>query len=174
MAVDVATISVGLQSLKSAFEIGKALLNLGLSVQVQDRIREMNEKILAAQESAIASRDYQSTLLKQIGELEKHITQLETWDAEAQTYQLTNVRNPRHIMGSAFAYKPKEGTHTTEPSHFICAKCYEERHKSILHEQDLYPGSCQALICSRCNTIIYKTGHPYPEHFGLRPPKRTK
>jgi hypothetical protein len=43
---------------------------------------------LATYESAIAGRDYQSTLLKQIGESEKHIAQLEARDAEAETYQL--------------------------------------------------------------------------------------
>jgi hypothetical protein len=170
---DVATISAGLQSLKAAFEIGKTVLNLGLSVQVQDRIREMNAKILAAQENAIASRDYQFALLKQIGDLEKAIAELEAWDAEAETYQLTDVRPKGNVMGSAFAYAPKEGTHPTEPSHFICANCYQDRHKSILQEQFLYPGGCDALICPRCSMIIYKDGHPYPEHFGLRPPKRS-
>jgi len=48
----------------------------------------INEILLAAYESAIAGRDYQSTLLKQIGESEKHIAQLEARDAEAETYQL--------------------------------------------------------------------------------------
>jgi hypothetical protein len=38
MAADVATISLGLQSLKAVTDIGKAMLNLGLNVQVQDRI----------------------------------------------------------------------------------------------------------------------------------------
>jgi len=38
---DVATIAAGVQSLKAAFEIGKALLNLGISADIQDRIREM-------------------------------------------------------------------------------------------------------------------------------------
>jgi hypothetical protein len=165
---DVATITAGFQSLKAAFDIGKALLNLGISADIQGRIREMNDRILTAQESAIASRDYQSALLKQIGDLEKQIADFEAWDAEAETYELTNVR-PATVRGSAFAYAPKEGTHTGEPSHFICATCYQERHKSILHEQMLQPGMCDTLICPRCNVILYRIGHPYPEHFGLRP-----
>jgi hypothetical protein len=70
---DIATITAGFQSLKAAVDIGKTLLKLSVSAEVRDQIREMNEKILTAQESAIASRDYQSALLKQIGELEKQI-----------------------------------------------------------------------------------------------------
>src|SRR5258708_40057191 len=105
---DVATITAGLQSLKAAFDIGKTMLNLGVTAEVQDRIREMNEKILTAQEGAIASRDYQSALLKQIGDLEKQIADFEAWEAEAETYKLANVRVPNHPMGMAFAYAPKE------------------------------------------------------------------
>jgi hypothetical protein len=169
MAVDVATISVGLQSLKAAFEIGKTLLNLGLSVQVQDRIREMNEKILAAQESAIASRDYQSTLLKQIGDLEKHIAQLEAWDAEAQTYELKDVG--KFGLTGRLAYAPKEGTHTSEPAHLLCANCYQQRHKSFLQTEHLQ-GACEVLICHECASVIYIKGHLYPQHAAVLPKKK--
>jgi hypothetical protein len=172
MAVDVAAISIGYQSLKAAFEIGKALLNLGLSVQVQDRIRDMNEKILAAQESAIASRDYQSTLLKQIGDLEKHIADLEAWDAKAQAYQLTDL-GKSGITGK-FAYASKEGTHTSEPAHLLCASCYQQRHKSILQSQKLYPGACDILICHRCTSVIYLTGHPSPLHAAMLPKRSSR
>jgi hypothetical protein len=161
---DAVTISAGLQSLKAAFDIGKAVLNLSISAQIQDRVREMNDKILSAQESAIASRDYQSALLKQIGDLETQIAQLEAWDTEADTYELRNVRDEHDPTGRTFAYAPKAGTHPSEPSHFICQHCYQERHKSILQQQTLHPGLCNALICYRCNAIIYITGHPYAEH----------
>lgn len=172
MAIDVATISVGFQSLKAAFDIGKALLNLGLSVQVQDRIREMNEKILAAQESAIASGDYQSALLKQIGNLEKHITELEAWDAEAKTYCLTDVG--KHGVTGKFAYAPKEGTHFSEPAHLLCAQCYQDRHKSILQAQVLYPGMCDTLMCHRCQSVVYITGEPLPRHFQSKPQRSSR
>jgi hypothetical protein len=45
MAADVATISLELQSLKAVTDIGKALLNLGLNVQVQDRIRNKRDTL---------------------------------------------------------------------------------------------------------------------------------
>ncbi len=168
---DAAIISAGFQSLKASIEIGKALLKMGISAEIKDRIREMNDGILAAQESALASQQHQSALIKQVGELEKQIAELETWNAEAETYKLTNVRAPNHPMGMAFAYAPKEGTHTGEPPHFICANCYQERHKSILQEQTLYPGRAVGLVCPRCSVIVYKEGYPMPDHFGLRRPK---
>ena len=163
----------GLQSLKAAFDIGKALLNLSISAEVQDRIREMNEKILAAQESAIASRDYQSALLKQIGELEKQIADFEAWEAEARDIQTRECWNIKSSHGNGVCFcAERRNPCRSEPPHFICANCYQERHKSILQEQTLPPGLADALICPRCNVIIYKHGHPYLEHFGLRSPKR--
>jgi len=154
---DVATIAAGFQSLKAAFDIGKALLNLGISAEIQDRIREMNDRILTAQESAIASRDYQSALLKQIRDLEKQIADSETWDAEAETYQLKDLRRAGDPRGSIFAYAPKEGTHTSEPAHLICTECYNNRHKSYLQNQEIF-GRIPALFCQHCGNVIYLLG----------------
>jgi Zn-dependent M16 (insulinase) family peptidase len=101
---DAMAISSGLQSLKSAFEIGKALLQLGVSADISARISEMNERILAAQESAIVSREYQSTLSQQINDLKKHIVDLEAWETEAETYQLEDIS-----QSGLLAYMPKPG-----------------------------------------------------------------
>ena len=122
----------------------------------------MNEKILAAQESAIASRDYQSTLLNQIRDLEKHIAELEAWDAEAETYQLADVG--KFGVTGKFAYAPKQGTHTSEPAHLLCAQCYQERHKSILQSQQMSSPLAEVLICNRCAAVIYLTGDPNERH----------
>jgi hypothetical protein len=138
----------------SAFGIGKALLNLGISAEVRERISDMNERILAAQESAIASRKYQATLLNHIGELERKITDLETWDAGAKTYQLIDMRPPEYHIGSAFAYAPKDGSHMGEPPHRIRATCYQEKHKSILHGQTLSPDFVQFSCAIDAETFV--------------------
>jgi hypothetical protein len=153
---DVATIAAGYQSLKSAFEIGKTLLKLSASVEIQDRIREMNEKILAAQESAIASRDYQSALLKQISELETKIAEFEKWDAEAERYELADVRSKADPRGTAIVYVLKEARDPSKPQHFLCTQCFEERHKSILQKEKLFRN--EVLICNRCESILYLVG----------------
>jgi hypothetical protein len=148
--------------------IGKALLKLGVSAEVSLRISEMNEKILSAQESAIAARDYQSSLLKQIGNLEQRVADLEAWDAEAETYELANIRDQGNPNGAVFAYRPKKDTHMGEPPHFICEPCFQEGHKALLHSQILMPGRCDTLICYRCVSVIYLTGQPFREHVEMR------
>jgi hypothetical protein len=170
---DAATISAGLQSLKAAFDISKALLNLGLSAQIKDQIREMNDRILAAQESAIASRDYQSALLKQINDLEKQIADLEKWDAEAETYQLTDIGRPvptPFVHRVVYAYCPKQGTHTTEPPHSLCANCFNDRHKSILQPQQLV-GHIDTLFCQRCHEVLYLAGERPAQGAKPAPPR---
>lgn len=157
MMTDAAVITAGFQSLKTAFEIGKALLKLGISAEIKDQIREMNDAILAAQQSTLASQQHESALLKQIGELEKQIANFEAWETEAETYQLTNLRRADDPRGSILAFAPKEGTHTSEPAHLLCAECFNNRHKSILQHQDV-GGRNPALYCLHCDSFIYLEG----------------
>jgi hypothetical protein len=169
---DVAAISGAIQSLKSAFEIGKAILDLSVSAQIQSRIMDINSKILAAQESAVASRDYQSTLLQRVDDLEKRIAEFEAWDAEADTYVLTDLRNPGDPRGSILAYAPKQGTHTSERAHHLCAKCYQDRHKSILQRETRHPYLAEVLVCHHCGSDIYLQGAKRPEHFKTTLPRK--
>ena len=57
-----ADVSIGLQSLKAAFEIGKAVLNLKISADVAQQIGDMSQRILAAQQSALASASRSSSM----------------------------------------------------------------------------------------------------------------
>lgn len=157
---DAAIISAGFQSLKAAFDIGKALLNLGISAEVRTRISEMNDKILTAQESAIAARDYQSALLKQIGELEERIADLEAWEAEKQRYELKNLRNPRatQTFGEVFAYCLKSDASSGEPPHCLCANCFNDGKKSVLQRSTTDISRIDFVFCQRCGGQLSITG----------------
>jgi hypothetical protein len=113
--------------------------------------------------------------LRQISDLEKKVAELEAWNAEKEKYQLHDIRQglPGGQDGM-FAYRLKSMGSTGEPIHFLCANCFYDRHKSILQHQMLVPGACEAYLCHRCGNILYRTGHPYPEHFGLRPKRPSR
>jgi hypothetical protein len=68
--------------------------------------------------------------------IEKQVAELEGWNAVKEKYTLTEVRP------GAFGYAPKESDRMLEPSHYLCANCYQERHKSIFQKQLLIPGVC--------------------------------
>jgi hypothetical protein len=170
MMTDALALSGMIQSLNALAQIGKALVGIHDANAIREKAVELNREIRSAQASALATQADQFTLLQRIGELEKQIAELEAWDAEKEKYMLYDLRKglPSGEDG-AFAYRLKGQTGPSEPVHLLCAHCFQDRHKSILQHQMLFPGMCDAYLCHRCGNILYKTGHPYPEHFGLKP-----
>jgi hypothetical protein len=129
---------------------------------------------VTALQSTLAAQMAQSALLKQVGELEKEVTNLKTWDAEKQKYHLVELRTnvaPGH--GGALAYALKEQASSSEPIHFLCPNCYEDGHKAIL-QQEWRPGHVDILWCQRCGAEVNRTGVTYettPRAKPLRKPR---
>lgn len=124
--VDIDFISAALSGLKTASDITLSLLQFKSGSDVQAKAVEINRIILAAQRDAFAAQAAQSALVQRISDLEKEITRLETWGAEKQRYVLTDYG------GGTFACALKPEETRGEPSHRICAHCYEQGRKSIL------------------------------------------
>jgi hypothetical protein len=91
LVIDMTAIGGMMSSVKAAAEITKAMIGLRDAAMIQGKIIELNSVILSAQSSAFEANNTQSALLKQISDLEEKIAQLETWDAEKQRYQLTEL-----------------------------------------------------------------------------------
>ena len=105
------------------------------------KIVEMNGIILSVQSCALKAQTEQSALVKCERELEETLRRFESWETEKSRYEL-------HKMGGGgFAYhlRPEE-IEKGEPSHYICANCYEDRRKSILqfsgHKSGLRHSTC--------------------------------
>jgi hypothetical protein len=86
---DVATL---LTSLKTAYDLTKAFLDVQGAVKQQGKVSELLAVILAAQESAVDARQAQSELLTRIGELQRRIAELETWKSEKERYEPVEIR----------------------------------------------------------------------------------
>lgn len=52
---------------------------------------------------------------------------------------------------------------STEPPHFLCPDCFEERRRSILQEERRTSGGLDVMFCHRCGLEISRTGIRYPE-----------
>ena len=110
----------------------------------------------------LAAQMAQSALLKQVGELEKEVTDLKAWDAEKEKYHLVELRiNVAPGHGGALAFALKEQAGSSEPIHFLCPDCYQEGRKSILQEEKRVPGMVDILWCNRCGAEINRTGITY-------------
>lgn len=162
-----------IQSLNAVTQISKALLGIRDAALIREKVIELSGEVISAQSGALAAQADQFALLERIRQLEKQIADFEAWDAEAETYQLTDLRGKSDPRGSILAYAPKEGTHTSEPAHFLCAKCYHERHKSILQHETRDPGRCKVLVCHRCGSDLYLEGERDAKHAGVFKIKRS-
>ncbi len=143
----VAEVFAGLSAIKTAFDLAKGLKDIDDAARRNAAVIELQEKILAAREA-------QSTLLERISELEKKVASFEAWEREKQRYELQD------IWRGSLAYVIKESVRGPEPSHNICANCYQRGHKRIL--QLRVRGIGKELFCSECNTAIFVGGVDYP------------
>ncbi len=132
-----AEIMSGLGGLKAAFDLARGLKDIDDAARRNAAVIELQEKILTAQQA-------QSALLERVSELEKQVVGFEQWEGEKEKYEL------KEIYPHSFAYMIKETARGTEPSHLICAACYQARKKSILQQSS---GIC--LTCPECKTEIY-------------------
>jgi hypothetical protein len=143
---------------KSTTELTNAISSAADDSVIKAKVAEVNTQILAAQQSALAAQRDQFTLVDRVRDLEKEIARLEAWDTEKERYHLVP------IGAGAFAYSVKRDTQGTDPPHQICANCYQNGRKSILHKEMLSPGRSEILGCQHCGAVIYIRGMYMKEH----------
>jgi hypothetical protein len=140
---DIASIASAIGSLKTAADIAKGFLDLKEAAAVQGRVIELQGVILAAQSSALAAQSDQTMLLEEIRHLKEKVAKLEAWEAEKQRYQLTD------FGGGTFAYVLRPDAANGQPSHNLCATCFNQGRKTILqHSQDNW------FTCHACKDKI--------------------
>jgi hypothetical protein len=129
-----------LSAAPGAWDIAKGLKDIDDAVRRNAAVIDLQQTILAAQQE-------QSVLIEKVRELEKEVTELKAWGAEKEKYELKNVGR------GAFAYVRKKDAQPSEPSHWLCAQCYQNSKKSILqyhhgdHRDHVYD-------CSACGGKI--------------------
>ena len=82
--MDIGVIQGALTSLKAAADITKAITDLKVSSEVQGKIIELQNLLLAAQSSAIAATTVQIELNERIRSLEGQISAYDDWDRKSQ------------------------------------------------------------------------------------------
>jgi len=93
-------------------------------------------------EMMMIQSDYQN-VLRSREELEKKLAEQENWNKERARYHLESVGD------GSLVYALNTSEQTTQPPHWICAHCYEEKKKSML-QRNPYP----QWLCPRCKTVI--------------------
>lgn len=163
--MDMGSIAAAIGGLKAASDITQAMVGVRDTAILQAKTIELQQVILAAQASGIAAQSEQFTFLERIRDLEEELTSIKAWGAEKERYKLNEIKS------GVFTYILKEEAGTAEPSHQICANCYDNlQRKSILQTEIQSIGRAEILFCHHCGSEIYIRGMRHTEHGQRRKP----
>jgi hypothetical protein len=151
---DLIAISQGINAAKAAIEIAKTMVGLRDSGKLLENSIDLNQKILSVQAALYEAQSEQATLVRTIRELEEEIANMKAWDAEKERYEL------KEVAARTFAYALKPDASGSEPSHLICATCYQQNQKSILQGSQWYGGGW-VHKCPLCKTQITTDFPPF-------------
>ena len=146
--VDASSIELFLESLKSASTISRELLGLvrggAASDKIgEDKIGEMNAKILEAQQFAMVTQSDHFSLSKRVGDLEKELVDLKDFRREKQNYEFQSIGD------TAFVYAYKPTVESAKPPHWLCSTCCDQDQKSILQFGGM--GLCTTWVIWKCH-----------------------
>lgn len=116
----VSEIAAGLGALKSAYDLAKGMIDLKNATDINKVIYDIQKQLLEAQSQY-------SALMSRNKELEDESMQMKNWEADKQRYQL------KELPPGIFVCVTKVGMEGSEPTHHICANCYNKNIKSLLH-----------------------------------------
>ena len=145
--------------LKTAIEITKTIVDVRDGAKLAAVKSELLGLLLEAQEEKLA-------LVAQKRELAQRVSDLEAWDGEKERYDMKDVGQ------GCIAYTIKPEAQGAEPSHSICADCYQRGQKSILQPFTIPAGRAQGLRCHACRSEMVIQGadlRPSPGFRGHSP-----
>jgi hypothetical protein len=146
-------------SLKAASELAQSMLKLEVKAEVQTKVIELQQLILAAQASAMDAREAQQALQERVRLLEEQLRDATAWRDESARYELVEAGK------EAFFYVLKSEAAQAEPSHYLCPNCFHDSRKSILQ---LFGtgGDTKTYDCPRCKSRYYTNGYPRAQSWG--------
>jgi hypothetical protein len=144
MSFDPATLFT---SIKFAYDFAKGINSLNSTVERNEAIAKTVEILRAVQDDALTMRERYSLLLTEKDNLIKKISEFEKWSEIERQYEL------KEIAPGVFVYAYQKTDKAIEPAHWICAKCYNERKKSIL-QRSKKDGHGTHYKCHTCGSTI--------------------
>lgn len=149
MPIDAGSIGAVATSLRTAFDITKAMIGIRDAAMMQEKVIELRELILTAQSETFRARDAQAALARRVDELEEKLAKFETWDTEKKKYCL------KEVDAGTLAYVIKEDARGSEPVHWLCVNCFDHGRKSLLQERPRPNREAHKIFyCATCKAEI--------------------
>ncbi len=138
-------------ALGHATNIAKAAVEARDESKRREALAELTGALAELQAKHLAVIQNQLALLQQNEGLRKQLATYDQWEKEKARYKLENIGAGALVR----AFHPSQPT--DDPPHWICANCYEDRHKSPLQSTE----QRNDYVCPKCNTTIIAIT-PYP------------
>src|SRR5450432_1919454 len=122
----ISEIAATLSALKTAKDFTKAVMDSKVSTALREQAVEFQFAIIETQTAIIGIQSQYQLLLQEKDALKKQLIDIEQWNVDAADYELSEI----HTGVFAYVFKPNEGS--TTPPHWLCAKCYQNKEKSII------------------------------------------
>jgi hypothetical protein len=152
--VDITAIAAAAGSLKTAYDLSKAALELRDAAAIQGKVLEMQAQISAALASAIAAQTDQMAMLKQVEVLDAEIARLKAWENEKPKYELIGLET------GAVVYMLKSDARGAEPPHWLCPQCFMNGKKGYTTPTGTQSGRVWKHMCLECSKSIGGTHMP--------------
>lgn len=134
--------------IKSTASAVKKLKEIDDKVERNEAVFSIQESLLSAQQMALDSQQSMAALIDEKSALEEEIAALRAFEAEKDRYAMHETR------AGGITYLVKEDARNGEPSHHVCANCYQSSVKSVLQLKGL------TLECPKCGTVVYNRYRP--------------
>jgi len=132
------TIKTGVDTFKALNDLIKTLGNMADASEREKAIHELQSRLMSANTAYFS-------IIDSYREIEEKLKKMETWSDEAARYELYEF--PPGIL----LRRVKEGMRGTQPVHYICADCYNNNRKSLLHVL-WRNGNRTRYVCNQCKS----------------------
>lgn len=137
----VAELLAGVSGFKGVLDVLKSLKDMN-DAGVRERVAvELRGQILSAYEE-------QTALLEEVRALKTKLAGFEKWEATSQQYEL------KQIGWGSFTLVLKPDTRGSNPPHWVCTHCFEDKRISVIQHGRVQKGDFEAWHCPACKTKV--------------------
>lgn len=140
-------VGTALTSLKAAIDIAKVAKNFNSQTEINLAITDILDELLNAKEASLNDKERIERLSARVTELQKQLAKKEDWQSEKKRYILTKSDY------GAYTYNLNADHADGEVEHRLCATCFENEKKSILHTKMKARGG-ETVFCQTCKTDL--------------------
>ena len=145
--------SAALTTYNHASNIIKSLFELKVDTTIIEKLNLLSREIQALYGSNLELQQKLASSIAEKNDLRKELTRFEEWEDQKRRYKLYQP------WANAIVYAITESKSNSDPPHWLCAKCFEERKRSFLNSRMAKSGY-EEFFCD-CGHIVtsYHRGH---------------